>query len=212
MPQLLNNRDLARTIGVTPGRISQYVSAGKLAGCYQGDGTARRFDLEKVCAALGRTLDPGQMLGNGASTKERLRSILTDVPEVPAPKVAAPAPRESGELPMTDSARYDMARTQKAEEEARRLRRQNQEAEGHYVLASEAAHQTARLIAQEIAEVEAVLRDGARHVADRLGVDFKAVRQILVEAWRGHRAKRSEQLDAQAVDAGMTEAEVEGDI
>lgn len=212
MTQMLNNRDLAAKIGVTPGRISQYVSAGKLAGCYSGDGTSRRFDLVKVCAALGRTLDPGQMMGNGAETRQVIRSILADVPEEAPAKPAAPVQRDGAELLPTDAARYELARTQKAEEEARRLRRINQEAEGTLVLASEVSHLTAKLIAQEIAEVEAVLRDGARHVADRLGVDFKTVRQILVETWRGHRAKRSDQLEAQAVAASMSEAEVEGDL
>ena len=212
MTHMLNNRDLAKTIGVTPGRISQYVSAGKLAGCYSGDGTSRRFDLAKVCVALGRTLDPGQMMGNGAGTRQTIKTILADVPDEAPTKPVAPVQRDGGELLPSDSARYELARTLKAEEDARRLRRINQEAEGQFVLASEVSHQTTRLIAQEIAEIEAVLRDGARHVADRLGVDFKTVRQILVETWRGHRAKRSDQLDAQAASAGMSEAETESDF
>lgn len=212
---LLSSTDLAKTLGVSKGRVSQYVSAGKLAGCFSGDGTARRFDLDKVCAALGRTLHPGQMMGNGAETRKALHALKLGVPEAEEaeePKRAAPAPRDGAELPPSDSARYELARTLKAEEEARRLRRMNAEAEGTYVLASEVRQQTAKLMAQEIAEFEAVLRDGSRRVADQLGVDFKRVRQILVDEWRGHRGKRTDQLVAQAGEGNLTEAEVREDI
>lgn len=210
---MLSASDLASTLGLSKVRISQLTSSGRLDGCWQGEGRARRYDLGKVAVQLGRTLDPGQMMGNGAATKGRIKDILADVPgEDVAPKPAAPVQREGGELSPMDGTRYDMARTLKAEEEARRLRRVNQEAEGHFVLASEVAHQTSRLIAQEIAEVEAVLRDGARAIADRLGVDFKTARKILVDTWRAHRSKRTDQLEAQAASASMSEVEEEGNF
>lgn len=211
---MINSTQLANQLGVSKARVSQYVSEGKLAGCFTGDGRSRRFDLAKCADALGKRLDPGQLMGNGAATKAALTKIQHD--DTPAAKPLTEPRREGGNgaesLPGADPDRYELARIQKAEEEARKLRRQNAEAEGHYVLASEAAQITTRMIAQEIAEFETVLRDGARVIADKLGVDFKTARQHLVETWRTHRAGRAEALTVKADAAELTEAEAEENI
>ena len=212
----MNATDLAAALNVSKARVSQYVSQGKLAGCYSGDGRNRRFDLAKVREALGRELHPGQMLGNGASTRRALRDIGQDgqTPSDvrPASVTAKAAQRADAPLKDDDEDGYALARRQKAEEEVRRLRRLNAEAEGAFVLAAEVTRATQRLIAQEVAEFEAVLRDGARKVADQLGVDFKVVRQVLTDHWRAHRQERSAVLSEQAMKEGMTEAEQEADI
>ena len=203
---MLSSSELAKTLGVSPGRVSQYVAAGSLEGCFSGSGRARRFDLDKVAVALGKKLDAGQMMGNGAQTRAVLKVLVAGGPVqelAPLKKVGSGAT----ELDPKDDDRYEMARTQKAEEDVRRLRRINAEAEGRYVLASEVTQTVARLIGQEIAEVETVLRDGARKVADQLGVDFKLVRQILTTAWRDHRGTRVTQLDMQAAQSILTETE-----
>lgn len=206
MTRLLNATDLAGELGVSKARVSQYVSEGKIDGCYSGDGRDRRFDLSKVAQRLNRTLHPGQMLGNGAPTRAAIRQIAAGQDEAPVRM------RETSPLPDTDPDRYELARIQKVEEEARRLRRQNAEAEGAYVLASEAAMQTARLLAQEIAEFETVLRDAARKIADELHVDVKVARQVLLRCWRAHRATRTTALGKQAAAAGQSDAERAEDI
>lgn len=214
----LNTTDLAKELKLTKGRISQYVAQGKLEGCYSGDGRARRFKLDAVLHALGRKLDQGQMLGNGASTRKAIAALQSreDQDDEELPRATATPGRSSGagatELEPNDSDRYELARTLKVEQEARRLLRNNAIEEGSLVLASEAARQTARLVAQEVSEFENALRDGARLVADKMGVDYKTVRQHLLTTWREHRAKRSLQLQDQAETAGLTDAEREADI
>jgi hypothetical protein len=218
---LVNSSELAKALNVSPGRVSQYVSEGKLAGCYTGDGRARRFDLGKATVALGRQLHPGQMLGNGAETRKALTSLKLgqidqddDEEDVQKPVAARKPlpPRDGAPLGDRDPDRYELARTQKAEEETRRLRRMNAEAEGTFVLKAEVERQVARMLAQEVAEVEAVLRDGARRVADKLGVDFKAVRQIMMDQWRSHRAVRTEALASKADGADLSAEEMAEDI
>lgn len=113
---------------------------------------------------------------------------------------------------MSDPSRYELARAEKVEQEARRLRRENLREEGTYVLASEVTRQIERQMTQEIAEFETVLRDGARRVADRLGVDFKETRALLVQVWRDHRAARADTLEAAAAEAEMTADETAADI
>lgn len=195
----MNTTQLAAHLGLTKGRISQLVKNGTLSECYKGDGRARRFDIDKVQQALKVRLDPGQMLGNGAKTRKVL-AALDDDDQDAAPEAEAQGnqPRRDGVLPPGDIGRYEMARTQKAEEEAKRLRRQNLLEEGTLVLADQVAAVTKRAMAQEIATFEEVLRRGARAVADQLGVDFKTARQILVTTWRDHRATRSAALQDEA--------------
>lgn len=203
----VNQARLAELLQLTPARISQLTSAGRLAGCFEGEGRARRYDPEKVAARLQGVLDPGQKLGNGAQTMRAAQAILSD-----APPPAAKAPKTDGASAPGDSDSYQLLREQKLAEETKKLRRQNDLDAGTLVLASEVERQVAKVLRQEIAEVEEMLRRGARAVADRLGVDFRTVRQILNETWRAQRQTRSDVLAGQADTAQMTEAEQEADI
>lgn len=200
---MVTGSELARIFGVSKQRVHQWVKEGKLTGCYDGEGHFRRFDLAKSAEALGKRLDPGQLMGNGAATKAAIRDLGTASIES-----APSAEGKSG----VDPDSYEAVRTQKAQEETRRLRRINAESEGRYVLASEAARATTRLVAQEIAQFESAMRYGSRMVADKLGVDFRTVRQIMVEAWRDHRDERSAALEELADAAEMSETERVEDI
>jgi len=205
---MLRATELASKLSVSKGRVSQYVAEGKLDGCYHGEGRARRFDLGKCIEALGRRLDQGQLMGNGAGTRRAIGDIAAGVEGTGQEA----GPSEARQLRDNDPDRYELARTLKAEEEARRLRRQNLEAEGTFILAAEARRQAARQIGQEIAEIETMLRDGARRVADVTGTDYRQVRQILMETWRAHRGVRSEALSQQARVAPLSAPEAEADV
>jgi hypothetical protein len=197
---------LAGELGLSKGRISQMVSSGQLEGCFTGEGRARRFDLGKVAAVLGQRLDPGQSMGNGAATKAALDLLKQDGEGTPTPTNGATR------LAPGDGDGYHLARTQKAFEETRKLRRQNAEAEGLYVLAAEAQLEVKRLLSQEVAEFEQVLRDGARAIADELNVDFKTARKILVDKFRAHRDRRARALASEASEAELSETEQAEDI
>lgn len=212
MTRQLTATELAGVLDLSKGRISQLVSGGQLKGCYSGDGRHRRFDLAKVAAALGRRLDPGQMLGNGAKTSEALARIPAEDPAPSPPQDPAPAPPPTGlgatELPSRDPSRYELAKTLKAEEDARTARRRNSEAEGTLVLASVVANETMRQMAQEIAQIESsVIRTGARRIADELGVDFREARVILTEVWREYRTGRAAVKAEEAESADLTDDE-----
>lgn len=210
----LTASELAAELKISRGRVSQYVAAGQLDGCFRGDGRGRRFDLEACAKKLGKTLDKGQLLGNGAQTRRVVAAISAGSPTEIEDSREIDTPRGLGAtaLPQGDTDRYELARTLKAEEEARRMRRQNAQEEGLYVLASEVQREVARRIGQEIAEFESVLREGARKVADRMGVDFRQSRQILMETWRDHRSDRSRMLAEEAAAATMTDRERAEDI
>ncbi len=205
----MNTTELAKELGLSKGRISQYVSEGKLDGCFTGAGRARRFNVDRVRAVLEQRLDPGQMLGNGAETKRRLR----DGEAAPgAPEASSPTPKQDGQLPRNDPDRYELARIQKVEEEARRLRRQNMLEEGSVVLAEKAAREATRALSRELAQVEDFLRRAARAIADELGVDFKEARKLVIDLWREHRGARAEAMAEEATAATMDAEEDEVDF
>lgn len=207
---MITASELAKTLGISRQRVHQLVQAGKLDGCFSGDGSMRRFDLAKSADALGKRLDPGQLMGNGAATKAAIRDLatasLTSLPDEPG------APSEARAANSMDPDSYEAVRIQKTKAEARRLSRQNAEAEGHYVLASAAAQATARLVAHEISKFQMALDRGSRIAADKLGLDYKSLRTIMREALRDHRTERSLALEEEAAIAEMTEIEKAEDI
>ena len=214
----LRAAEVADKLGVTPGRISQLVSQGKLDGCYTGEGRDRRFDLERVADALNKRLDPGQMMGNGRATKRRIAEVAKVSGQVEADAGAedagddSPTKKDGRPLSPEDPDRYELAKIVQAEENARRLRRQNAVEEGRFVLASEVSRNVARAIAKEVAEVESYIRDAARRVADEMGVDFRTARKLMVDVWRAHRGTRAEAAAEAAQAARMTDEERAADI
>ncbi len=207
----LTATQLAEELTLSKGRISQMVKAGTLNGCFTGEGRQRRFDLAKAAAVIGRKLDPGQMLGNGAKTQVAAKKALAefslqDLDDGEKRQAAGGATKLNDD----DPSRYEMARTQRAEELARRERRNNLVDEGLFVLASEVETQVRRQIGQEIAAFEtSVIRDGARNIADQLGVDYKKARQILRMVWREYRSGRKDVKADEAKMATLSEVENE---
>jgi hypothetical protein len=208
--QTVNAAELAGILNLSRVRISQLTKEGRLDGCYTGDGRSRRYDPQLAALKLKGSLDQAQMLGNGASTRRAIGAILGAEP-APA-QMPKPRARTDGLLPADDDDSYEMQRKAKLAEEVRRLRRQNELDEGTLVLAGEVERQVSRVLRQELAEIEEVLRTGARAVADKLGVDFRAVRQILIDTWRAKRQDRSAVLSDQGAAGTMTDAERDADI
>lgn len=193
--------ELAQQLGLSKGRISQLVGEGRLNGCYEGDGTHRRFDPVKVAVALQAKLDAAQMLGNGAGTKRALRAILQ---EQPAPTFHP----KSEQMSPSDPDRYELARSAKAEEELRAMRLRNGREEGQYVLASEVDRNVSRVVAQNLAETEAFMKEVAALVAGKMGIDQRQVRQIILDGWREFRTNRAKDLAAAADDADLSDIEL----
>jgi len=151
-------------------------------------------------------LDPGQMMGNGAETKKQITAALTGAVQ------EAQKPTGATVLPARDVSRYELARIQNAEEDLRRKRRESAAAEGTMVLVSEVQQQISKVVSQEVAEFEAVMRDAAAIVADKFELDARVVRQVLIDEWRTHRKTRSDALKTIAEEAELSEAEREMNI
>ncbi|APH71438.1 hypothetical protein [Aquibium oceanicum] len=111
----------AALIGVSPGRVSQYLAEGKIApASLQGSGRSAKIIVERAKADLRLTLDISQRLGNGIETR-----LDADDPEADA-GTAAPqdaAPAREGRAPQPTGVEYEI-KQQKLEQ----LRRANRNA------------------------------------------------------------------------------------
>lgn len=208
MTELVNATELARLTGKSKGAVSQWVSSGKLEGCYAGEGRMRRFDVAKCAIALDRKIDRGQRLGNAAGTQTALERLNEQPPET----AGRPAETHDGSIEPRDQDRYALVRTQRAEEELRKARRDNARDEGMFVHRETMDRTIAKMMAVEIAGTDAMLNAAARKVANELDVEFVKVRTILREGWRNHRRARAADLKAVSDAAHLTEIEKEADI
>lgn len=193
MSNLVNGSELARLFDRSKAAVSQWTSSGKLAGCFTGEGRDRLYDVAKCAEALGIRMDAGQRLGNAAGTEQARLRLTQETPDR-APETPAQPRTFDGELAKGDEDRYRLARILKAEEEARRARRQNAEEEGRFVLRTAMEREISRVLSEEMSAIDALLTAASRTVADEIGADAKVVRRILREAWRAHRAQRSQAL------------------
>ncbi len=81
----------AALIGVSPGRVSQYLSEGKIGpGSLQGSGRSAKIIVERAKADLRLTLDISQRLGNGIETR-----LDADGPDDPEPDAGTGAQRDA---------------------------------------------------------------------------------------------------------------------
>jgi hypothetical protein len=194
--------ELAARLRYSKGRISQLVSAGRLDGCFRGEGRARRFDLAKVAERLAIALDPGQQTGNGLRQLAARADLLA-----PAPAPAAPAPdRPRAE---DDAARLARARADEAEVKAQQARRQLALDEGRYVLAAEVARAQASAVQRLLAEAERHLLAEVRRLAAEAGADPKAAAAEARRRWRAWRADQARVFGAAADAAAPTDAEAD---
>lgn len=200
----LSASELAIRLDVSKGRVSQWVTEGKLRGCFSGDGRARRFDLDAVLVALGRNLDTAQALGNG-------RATLAAIGAISDPDPSDDLDEDEG-LTNVNKARYDTARTMLIEERARAARYDNAQREGSLVLVSEVEAQVLAQIGLEMAQIESFLRAAAKEVAAATGADARKVRAALTAAWRRHRGERAVASDTRVSGAKPSAAERAADF
>lgn len=66
----VSKSEFAAIVGVSPGRVSQYIAAGQIYGeAIIGEGRYARIDAELAKAQLREVLDIGQRFGNGLDTR-----------------------------------------------------------------------------------------------------------------------------------------------
>lgn len=185
--------EFARMVNLSPGRVSQMISEGKISDCLVGEGREQRIDADKAIEKLKLRRDPGQALGNGAKAQLTVPS--------PAAAPAAPAPpSESDDI----SLKLQRAKLEEAEFRNRKLREEALARAGTYVLADDVKAETARLASRLLQLFETGLMDVATEIASTFKLPQRDVLHMLKTKIRDVRTNVSAELAAEAAGLPVT--------
>lgn len=188
--------EFARICNVSPGRVSQWLSEGKIGReALEGQGRAARIRVSVAQAQLNRSLDISQRMGNGLETRI--------VP--PAPKVIALPSQPTADAPPLDTVeeRIKAEKLREASFRNRKLEEEERARRGIYVLADDAEAAQNKALARMLMLVEGGLPEIAAEMASKFQVPQRDVLHLLRLQMRKVRAAASGQLADEA--AGLPE-------
>lgn len=221
--RLVTKSEFAALIGVTPGRISQYIRDGIVGSdALEGEGRSAKVRLAVATAQIKARRDVSQALGNGAATRVHMdRAPAADLLPPMADTPPAPAATDGPEKPQHDLPRTDPVADQIQKEklaQARmatdKMRREEAAQNGRYMLSAEARAVATKAAAEIMTSVMAGLSDVANALAARFELPVRDVKHELQAAFRTVREEAAERHreNAAAIEALVSdEAAAEDD-
>ncbi len=171
--EVVSKARFAALEGVGKSAVSNWIAEGKLNGdALVGAGRGAMINVAVARQQLGRSLDPSQ----------RLAQVTV-------------SGRASGEFAASaegESARYQRARADMAEIDARRARQREQADAGLYLLTADARAAWTRELAGLIQAIELWLPRAAEQLAGATGASHRELTVVLRRAWRDFRQDRAE--------------------
>jgi hypothetical protein len=178
--QLVTKSELARRIGVSAGRVSQYLTEGKIYGdAIVGEGRAAMIDYGLARSQLGLALDPVQMTAQMRSLPEG------ESPELP---MASSAPVVSDE-----QRRHQSIKVQQAELTLQRQIREDKESRGVYMRTDAARREFAKSIVDLVDGMDQLIGVLIEKIATELKLEKQQVAVILRREWREWRERQATQ-------------------
>lgn len=221
---LVSKGEFARLIHVSPGRVSQYLSEGKLGPeVLVGEGRMAKIRYEQAVRQLQERLDIGQRLGNGIDTR-------LDVPSAPPPQpqtqmqlqqpvaarpvLARPAPEAPAANAVAEE--FESLETQIKREKLRDVQYRNRKAAeeeaaraGRFIEADGARAQMALVASSMLQTFEGGLNAFAEAIAAKFRVPQRDVVFLLQEEFRRLRDNASRAAAERAAQVPkMTESEI----
>ena len=199
-PEVLPKGQFAKLIGVSPGRVSQYIRENKLTGAaLVGEGHGQQINVRVAAAQLNVRLDIDQRLSaNGINTN--LDRALGEVPPLPLEASSAEGSADPLFPPQVDRIE-DHIKRERLEALRRQARRELQEeaaSQGRYVLADDAKQQLGRALALQMSWFEGVLGELAAAVCSQFSLSNRDVVHCLRTSLREARERSSASMQAQA--------------
>lgn len=195
--------EFAALIGVTAGRVSQYLREGKIsAAALSGNGRSAKIIVERAKADLRLSLDISQRLGNGIDTNLD--------PSQPASRQSAgwiagddqPSAARTGPAVPTSAIDYDIK--QQKLEQLRRANRNGAVADaqnsGRLMETDQGRAEMARIAASMLLVFEGGLTDFASAIASEFKLPHRDVLHLLRGEFRKVREKAKKQAKAEAVE------------
>jgi DNA-binding transcriptional regulator YdaS (Cro superfamily) len=178
--------EFAELIGVSPGRVSQYIAERKIFGdAIEGEGRRARIRADVARSQLLKTLEPSQRLGaNGALMRSGPSSELPFAP--PSPLQTPPKPASADDV-MRDELAAERLKQQRLK--TAQAEREEALATGRYMLTDDARREMARAVGDAFKVMDQGLRAMANAVAAELGVPERDAHQVLAKSFRALRAE-----------------------
>ncbi|MEE4012110.1 hypothetical protein V1T76_08625 [Roseibium sp. FZY0029] len=196
----------ADIIGVSAGRVSQYISEGKISGpALVGEGRRAKINVAVAREQLRLALDIGQMLGNGLETRLSAAASPGALPfealAVPILATQTPAPD-----PRHDSVEDKLKRERLFQEQIRsRKAAAEEEAEkGRFTITREVAATNRRIAVEMIQTFEGSLPNMAAAVASHFEVPVRDVLHLLRGEFTQMRARAAEKAREKGADLPET--------
>ena len=213
--ETLSKSEFAARCGVTPGRVSQWISEGKIAGAaLSGEGRFARIVVAEAERQLKVSLDANQRFGlNGIATRlsggaSQATSAVAPEPDignpiseaVPAPVSSVPPASDSDPIridPVEEQIRRE--KLQQAQFTTRRLAREDRETAGVYMRADDARAEMSRIAASMMTMFEGAFVDLATALAAQFSIPNRDVLYCLRQEFRSVRERVAGSLQQQVV-------------
>ncbi|MDW9573401.1 hypothetical protein GOA73_08430 [Sinorhizobium meliloti] len=185
----MSKGDFAAFIGVSAGRVSQYINEGKIYGdALDGEGRSARIRPHVARAQLQKTLEPSQRLGsNGAAGR-----AATLVSEKAAPAVAPDAPPAAPPtLSLIPDPVDELAQERLKQQRITTARLQREEALelGRYMLTDAARREMGRAVTEAFKVMDQAIQEMAKTMAAQFGVPQRDAAHALFKVFREVRGK-----------------------
>jgi predicted XRE-type DNA-binding protein len=211
MQASVSKGEFAALIGVSPGRVSQYLAEGKItAAALEGVGRNARIIVEQAKSDLRLTLDVGQRLGNGIDTRLDPSAPITApaqgtaIGERPSGFVDAGGTIPSAAAGTLTSSGIDYQIKQEKLEQARRANRNaaiNDARDRGQLIETEASRAEMTRVAAALMDVfDGGLNDMASAVAAAFQLPQRDVKHLMRREFRKLREKAAEQMRKKAIE------------
>lgn len=199
VPELLSKGAFAKLINVSPGRVSQYISEGKLSGpALEGQGRSAKIRVAEAQAQLKQKLDIGQLMGNGLDTR------LDGDAQAPQTTPAAPAlPGDPDNVPTIED-QLKQEKLLQAKIASRKAFEDENARRGRFTETELVQAEMVRLASKLLQTFEGALPDLANAVAAQSKVPSRDVLHVLRKEFRNVRKRAAKVAAEEAEDQPET--------
>lgn len=186
---IMTKSAFAAHVGVSAGRISQYIAERKIFGdALEGEGRNAKIRASVAVEQLRKTLDPSQRFGaNGAATRSApvASELSFDGPEKPK----APLKPTAIVDPFIDEVAAEKLKQQKIT--TARMEREEALELGRYMLTDDARREMVKAVAEAFKVMEQAIPEMAKAIAAQFSMSTHDATHVLLKAFRDHRAKKA---------------------
>ncbi len=180
----------AAHIGVSAGRISQYIAEGKIYGdALEGDGRSAKIRPAIARQQLQKTLEPSQRFGANGAAVLKPPAVQPNLQLAPSDAAPAPPPR----LTFTDDVADQLAAERLRQQQITTARLEREEAleVGRYMRTDDARRQTVRAVSEAFKVMEQGIPEMAKAIAAQFSVPMHDATHALLKVFRDVRAKKA---------------------